>query len=91
VVTDATDWGGWRTPGAEYDRDPRKIEHQARVISCAPQLLAIAQELVELISLSADQAPEPVLALAQRAGAIQRYLSEMPASSVAADDAIAAE
>ena len=22
VVTDAADWGGWRVPGAEYDRDP---------------------------------------------------------------------
>ena len=26
VVTDKNDWGGWRTPGAEYDRDPHKIE-----------------------------------------------------------------
>ena len=22
VVTDPADWGGWRVPGAEYDRDP---------------------------------------------------------------------
>ncbi|HEX4183642.1 MAG TPA: hypothetical protein VHY34_10330 [Caulobacteraceae bacterium] len=80
VVTDAADWGGWRTPGAEYDRDPRKIEHQARLISCAPQLLAVARDLVELISLSGDDAPEPVQALAQRAAAIQRYLQETPAA-----------
>ena len=33
VVTDANDWGGWRTPGAEYDRDPHKIEFQARLIA----------------------------------------------------------
>jgi hypothetical protein len=30
VVTDAQNWGGWRVPGAEYDRDPGRIEHQAR-------------------------------------------------------------
>ena len=30
VVTDKQDWGGWRTPGAEYDRDPVKVEFQAR-------------------------------------------------------------
>ena len=24
VVTDPNDWGGWRTPGAEYDRDPHR-------------------------------------------------------------------
>ena len=36
VVTDANDWGGWRVPGAEYDRDPRKIERQARLIAARP-------------------------------------------------------
>ncbi len=38
VVTDAQDWGGWRTPGAEYDRDPIKMERQARLITKAPAL-----------------------------------------------------
>ena len=33
VVTDPQDWGGWRVPGAEYDRDPAKIEAQARMIA----------------------------------------------------------
>src|SRR5690606_28248202 len=33
VVTDPNDWGGWRTPGAEYDRDPIRIERQARLIA----------------------------------------------------------
>jgi hypothetical protein len=80
VVTDATDWGGWRTPGAEYDRDPRKIEYQARLIACAPKLLAIAHELAVLIGESPDEAPEPVQALAHRAAAVQRYLNEVPAA-----------
>ena len=36
VVTDQADWGGWRVPGAEYDRDPGRIEFQARLIAAAP-------------------------------------------------------
>jgi hypothetical protein len=80
VVTDASDWGGWRTPGAEYDRDPRKIELQARLIACAPKLLALAREIAVLIAESPDEAPEPIQALAQQAMAIQRYLNEIPAA-----------
>ena len=47
VVTDRQDWGGWRVPGAEYDRDPNKMEFQARLIATAPQLFDLARELVE--------------------------------------------
>jgi hypothetical protein len=82
VVTDATDWGGWRVPGAEYDRDPRKIEYQARLITTAPKLLAIAQELAEMIAESPGQAPEAIERLAEQAAAIQRYLMEIPAAPV---------
>jgi hypothetical protein len=85
IVTDATDWGGWRVPGAEYDRDPRKIEFQARLINSAPKLLAIARELTALIGESPDEAPEPVQALAQRAAAIERYLNEVPAVAAQAE------
>jgi hypothetical protein len=81
IVTDASDWGGWRVPGAEYDRDPRKIEYQARLINSAPRLLAIARELTALIAESPDEAPEPVLALAKRAAAVERYLNETPADA----------
>jgi hypothetical protein len=92
VVTDVNDWGGWRVPGAEYDRDPRKIEYQARLITTAPKLLAIAAELAALIGESPDDAPEPVQALARRAGAIQRYLNEVPAAPDPMDAAqVAAE
>ena len=80
VVTDANDWGGWRTPGAEYDRDPRKIEYQARLIASAPQLLALARELVDLVADMPEDAPGPVRALAQKAAGIQRKLSEIPAA-----------
>jgi len=87
VVTDAADWGGWRVPGAEYDRDPRKIEHQARLIASAPRLLAIAKELAAIISEFPEEAPEPVQALARRAAAVQRYLNEVPAAPEPADAA----
>ena len=80
VVTDATDWGGWRTPGAEYDRDPRKIEHQARLITAAPRLLGLARELMALVADSDDDAPAPIRRLAQEASAIERYLNEIPAA-----------
>src|SRR5579871_2401493 len=80
VVTDATDWGGWRVPGAEYDRDPRRIEHQARMIESAPALLALAHALVELVADMPEDAPGPVQALAQQAAAIERRLAEIPAA-----------
>ncbi|HLI64853.1 MAG TPA: hypothetical protein VKU90_00695 [Caulobacteraceae bacterium] len=78
VVTDAADWGGWRVPGAEYDRDPRKIEYQARLIENAPRLLAIGRELAALAEESPDDIPAPVQELALRFKAIERRLSEIP-------------
>jgi hypothetical protein len=80
VVTDANDWGGWRVPGAEYDRDPRKIERQARLIAVAPRLLAMAREIVALVADSADDAPAAIRALADRAAALERYMDDVPAA-----------
>ena len=48
VVTDASDWGGWRVPGAEYDRDPRKIEYQARLLTAAPRLRLARRRQVDV-------------------------------------------
>jgi len=84
VVTDKSDWGGWRTPGAEYDRDPRKIEYQARLIMSAPRLLGMAQAIIELVDESAGDAPAPLRQLAEQAASIQRYLAEVPAVGPAA-------
>jgi hypothetical protein len=78
VVTDSADWGGWRVPGAEYDRDPRKIEYQARLIEAAPRLLALARDLAALVAEEPEDAPAPIQDLAQRAAAIDRGLSEVP-------------
>jgi hypothetical protein len=54
VVTTDRDWGGWRVPGAEYDLDPYRIEHQAQVIVRAPLLMKLLEEFLQL----ADQEPE---------------------------------
>ena len=81
VVTDVQDWGGWRTPGAEYDRDPVKIERQARLIASAPKLKALARDLIALVSDMPEDAPPAVAALAQRAAAIERFTQDVPASA----------
>ena len=81
VVTDANDWGGWRVPGAEYDRDPRKIERQARLIAAAPRLLAMAREIAELVAEAPDEAPPPMRRVAEQSAAIERYLNDIPAAA----------
>jgi hypothetical protein len=80
VVTDPEDWGGWRVPGAEYDRAPYKIEHQARLIACAPQLLGLAQELLALATEAPDDVSPEVLRLARSARTLLRYISDAQTS-----------
>ncbi|WP_307367945.1 hypothetical protein [Brevundimonas sp. SORGH_AS_0993] len=67
VVTDVADWGGWRVPGAEYDRTPERIEFQARLIAAAPALLRLAEQLTALVGENPDDAPPAVLHLARQA------------------------
>ena len=70
VVTDKADWGGWRVPGAEYDRDPDQIEFQARLISAAPKLMALAERLVSSVDELPEDAPPELLELARGARSI---------------------
>ena len=70
VVSDPQDWGGWRVPGAEYDRDPGEIEFQARLIANAPKLMAIAQQLREFAD--DGDAPAELRTLAKQAEAVLR-------------------
>ncbi len=79
VVTDQNDWGGWRVPGAEYDRDPRKIESQARLIASSPAYRALAQALMKMVAEEPREAPPAVRALAEQAKALERYIQEVPA------------
>lgn len=46
VVTDEMDWGGWRAPDLEYDRDPDRIEHQARIMANGLRMFRLARDLV---------------------------------------------
>ena len=77
VVTDERDWGGWRTPGAEYDRDPALVEGQARLIVNAPRLLALAEALARLGAEDPDADAE-VIALARKAAEIARSVRNRP-------------
>jgi hypothetical protein len=67
LVTEPTDWGGWRVPGAEYDRDPYKIEAQARLLVNAPKLLRLAEGLVESVKEANGEAPPEMQRLSDMA------------------------
>ncbi len=77
VVTDRADWGGWRVPGAEYDRDPGRIEFQARLISAAPQLFDLARQLVESVSEMPEDAPPEAQRLSLVARRILAQVTEL--------------
>jgi hypothetical protein len=80
VVTDHADWGGWRVPGAEYDRDPRRLEFQARLIAEAPRLLKVARDLRDFIGEAPEDAPAELQALAELCGQIIQRVEESPAA-----------
>ena len=77
VVTDTNDWGGWRTPGAEYDRDPHKIELQARVIASAPHLLAIARSVIALAKATPRPSAE-LKRIAAESEKVEQFLKDAP-------------
>ncbi len=90
VVTDPQDWGGWRAPGAEYDRDPRKIEAQARLIVAAPELADLARELKALSGEWGEDVPLELQAVTRRADNILRAIAEAPPGA-ASDEAEVAD
>jgi hypothetical protein len=67
VITGDTEWGGWRVPGAEYDLDPLAVEHQARLIASAPQLMVFANGLVDWARKSGEDMPNALAELAHNA------------------------
>lgn len=77
IVTDARNWGGWRAPGAEYDRDPHRIEAQARLIAHAPRLMALAEALARTVAESPDAGQE-ITALARNAADTVRAIRARP-------------
>lgn len=46
VMTNEADWGGWRVSGAEYALSPSRVEAQARMVACAPQLADLLRQFV---------------------------------------------
>lgn len=77
VATDETERGGWRVPSAEYDRDPQRVEHQARVIMNAPDLVRLARRLSEIATAHPDQIPTKLLPIVKRSSAILRYIYQV--------------
>jgi len=84
VVTDDADWGGWRVPGAEYDRLPEKIEYQARIIAAAPDMLSVLNQLVETVTEDPEDAPPEARRLAEMSIAILRRVHNQPLRSAGA-------
>lgn len=78
VITDSQDWGGWRVPGAEYDRDPLRIEFQARVIANGLALLHVASSLAAFASQNADDLPAELVEIAEEAYRIRRRVYDEP-------------
>ncbi len=55
----------WRVPMAEYDRDPARIEHQARIVASALRLMRVARELIQFTQEFSHETPEQLLDLAR--------------------------
>jgi hypothetical protein len=76
VVTSERDWGGWRVPGAEYDLDPSRIEHQARVIARAPVFMKLLEEFLQYADSEAADLSDDLTKLAQLARRVVDEVSE---------------
>ena len=79
VVTENMDWGGWRVPAAEYDRDPERIETQARMIANAPRLVELAEHLADL-SRSDPEMAGPLSQLVRQCQDVLRDIQAQPAA-----------
>jgi hypothetical protein len=77
VITDEGNWSGWRVAGNEYDRDPQRIEHQARMIVQTPDLLRIARKMAEYASDNPDTIPSALKPIAQRCAGVLRSVYQL--------------
>lgn len=78
VVTESMDWGGWRVPAAEYDRDPQRIETQARLMANSPRLLEIAEQLSQMAK-EEEALPVALSHLVQQINDVLRDINTRPA------------
>ncbi len=72
VCTDEHDWGGWRVPSAEYDRDPHRVEFQARLIVNAPKMVNWLKQFAEYIAQFPENASPQTLEFSKSAIRILR-------------------
>jgi hypothetical protein len=79
VVTEEADWGGWRVPMAEYDREPNRIEHQARIIANALRLMRVSRELIEFAQDYPHETPGQLMDLARQAEMVLAAIYHEPA------------
>ena len=77
ILTDDGEAGGWRVNPADFDRDPQRIEHQARMIVQTPDLLCIARRLSEYAAENPDDFPEALRPVARQCAAILRYVYQL--------------
>lgn len=77
VITDEQDWGGWRVPGAEYDRDAARIEHQARIIVNSPEMLRVLKQVADFAANRAEDLPDDLIPAVKRAGLILRNVYDV--------------
>lgn len=89
VVTEERDWGGWRVPGAEYDRNPERIEYQSRVISNGPRMVRLLSAIVQIVADNTDDVPEDIVQQAKLASSVLRNVYEIGSGD--SSEAIAAE
>lgn len=87
VLTDEGDVGGWRVNPVDFDRDPNRVEHQARMIVQTPDLLRIARRIAEIAAEDPENLPEDLLPVAKQCAAILRYVYQLSD----APDTVAAE
>ncbi|MGD9979841.1 MAG: hypothetical protein AB7H66_15495 [Hyphomonadaceae bacterium] len=78
VVTDEKDWGGWRVPMAEYDRDPMRVEHQSRVFANALRLMRVTRELIEFTQDYPHETPGQLHELALQAEMVMAAIYHDP-------------
>lgn len=77
VVTDEGEFGGWRVKTSEYERDPQRIEHQARMIVHTPDLLRIARCVAEEASENPDSLSLEMREVAKRCAIILRFVYQL--------------
>ena len=78
VQTDENDWGGWRVPGSEYDRDPHRIEYQARLIANSPNMLKLLKKVVDMVSHAPENYPSEMREVARTGVHILRHIYDVP-------------